>query len=54
MSKNNIQNRDHYMVAGRERPGKAEAQVNPRVTNQAQEGRERWEQKRKKEKRSKK
>jgi len=54
MSKNNIQNRDHYMIAGRERPGKAEAQVNPRVTNQAQEGRERWEQKKEKKGRGKK
>jgi hypothetical protein len=47
MSKHNIQNRDHYTVAGRERPGKAAAQVTPHVTNQAEEDRERWEQRRK-------
>ena len=44
MSKHNIQNRDHYTVAGRDRPGKAAAQVNPTVADKAEEeDRERWE-----------
>jgi len=43
MSKHNIQNRDHYTVAGRERPGKAAAQVTPHATNNANEEQGRWD-----------
>jgi hypothetical protein len=50
MSKHNIQNPDHYTIAGRDRPGKAAAQVTPHVTNKAEQDRERWERRRKQKK----
>ena len=42
MSKHINVNPDHYKVAGRERPGKAAAQVNQEVNRTEQEERERW------------